>query len=110
MHRAIEKLDTKPGHLLVDGNRFKPYPDIPHTTIVKGDAQYLSIAAASILAKTYRDEYMRKIHMIHPEYNWQQNKGYPTAEHRNAIHESGISPFHRRTFRLLPLQYRIDFK
>ena len=109
MHRALDKLNTKPEHILVDGNRFNPYPDIPHTTIVKGDSKYLSIAAASILAKTYRDDHMRSLHTIHPEFNWAKNKGYPTREHRKAIFESGISSFHRKSFRLLPKQYKIDF-
>lgn len=110
MHRALDKLKVKPEHILVDGNRFYAYPDIPHTTIVKGDAKYLSIAAASILAKTYRDDYMQSLHTIHPEYNWAKNKGYPTREHRQAILKSGVSSFHRKSFRLLPLQYKIDFK
>ena len=109
MHRAIDKLKPKPAHLLVDGNRFNPYPGIPHTAIVKGDAKFLSIAAASILAKTYRDDYMRSLHAIHPEYNWAKNKGYPTREHRNAIRKSGVSSFHRKSFRLLSLQYKINF-
>jgi len=109
MHRALDKLKTKPHHILVDGNRFNPYPDIPHTTIVKGDNKYLSIAAASILAKTYRDDYMHSLHTMHPEYNWAKNKGYPTKEHRRAIFESGVSTFHRISFKLLPLQYEIDF-
>ena len=109
MHRALDKLKVKPEHILVDGNRFNSYPDIPHTTIVKGDAKYLSIAAASILAKTYRDDHMQSLHAIHPKYNWAKNKGYPTREHRQAIQKSGVSPFHRKSFRLLPLQYKIDF-
>jgi ribonuclease HII len=110
MHRALEKLGTVPEHILVDGNRFKAYRKIPHTTVVKGDEQFLSIAAASILAKTYRDDYMRELHVLHPEYNWAKNKGYPTAEHRRALHDSGVSPYHRKSFRLLPLQYRLDFQ
>jgi ribonuclease HII len=109
MHRALDGLAIRPQHILVDGNRFKPYPDIPHTTIIKGDSKYLSIAASSILAKTYRDEYMQSIHNEHPEYDWTNNKGYPTHRHRRAILEFGPTSFHRKSFRLLPLQYKIDF-
>lgn len=101
MHRAIEQLETQPQHLLIDGNRFRPYSDIPHTTVVKGDGKYLSIAAASILAKTYRDDYMARLHDEHPVYNWNTNKGYPTKKHRAAIAEHGPSPYHRLTFNLL---------
>lgn len=98
MHRAVQKLTVKPQYLSIDGNRFKAYPDIPHTCIVKGDGKYLNIAAASILAKTHRDEFMEKISMEYPHYQWQQNKGYPTIAHRMAALEHGLSPFHRKTF------------
>lgn len=110
MHRAIGKLSMLPGHLIIDGNRFKPYPGIPHTCIVKGDGKYLSIAAASVLAKTWRDEYMRKLDYEFPEYNWKQNKGYPTLRHREAISKHGTTVHHRMTFRLLDEQLKIDFK
>lgn len=110
MHRAIEQLNVKPGHLLIDGNRFTPYPDIPHTTVVKGDGKYLSIAAASILAKTHRDEYMRRLNMEYPDYLWSENKGYPTKAHRNAIRLYGATPYHRKSFTLLPpAQLSLDF-
>lgn len=99
MHLAIDQLQTKPGLLLVDGNRFKAYPFIPHQTIIQGDALYASIAAASILAKTYRDDFMLEMHNKHPEYGWNQNKGYPTAAHRAAIREHGLTPVHRQSFR-----------
>ena len=102
MHRAIAQLSTVPEHLLIDGNRFTPYPAIPHTTIVKGDGKYMSIAAASILAKTHRDEYMKKLHDEHPEYAWDDNKGYPTRSHREAIRQHGTTPYHRQSFTLLP--------
>ncbi|MBO9675934.1 MAG: ribonuclease HII [Sphingobacteriaceae bacterium] len=98
MHRAIEKLHTQPQYLVIDGNRFKAYPQIPHSCIIKGDGKYLNIAAASILAKTHRDEYMTSLHADYPHYNWMQNKGYPTTAHRKAVIEIGLSPFHRRTF------------
>jgi len=101
MHRAIDLLNKKPEFLLIDGNRFHPYPGIPHECIVKGDAKYQSIAAASILAKTKRDEIMDSLHSLFPVYNWAQNKGYPTIEHRAAIAAHGPSPHHRMTFRLL---------
>lgn len=101
MHRAIEQLKTKPTSLLIDGNRFKPYLMIPHHCIVKGDSKYLSIAAASILAKTYRDDFMKKIAVDFPEYGWAQNKGYPTKAHRAAIKEFGATKHHRMSFRLL---------
>lgn len=101
MHRAIGKLSVRPEHLLIDGNRFNPYPGIPHTTIVKGDGKYLSIAAASILAKTYRDDYMNNIHNEYPLYDWNNNKGYPTKKHREAIAQHGTTPYHRRSFNLL---------
>lgn len=98
MHQAVEKLKIVPDLILIDGNRFKPYPGIPHECIVKGDGLYLSIAAASVLAKTYRDEYMLQLSNSYPEYGWIRNKGYPTLEHRRAVIQKGFSPFHRRTF------------
>lgn len=101
MHRAIDGLLIRPQHLLIDGNRFNPYPGIDHTTIVKGDGKYLSIAAASILAKTYRDDYMNQLADEYPMYDWRQNKGYPTKKHRAAIAEYGTTPYHRLTFTLL---------
>ena len=108
MHCSIEKLKIRPNYIIVDGNRFKPYKKIPYKTIIKGDSKYLSIAAASILAKTCRDEYMEKIHEEFPMYNWKQNKGYPTKEHRAAIAKFGVTKYHRKSFRLLPEQYRLD--
>lgn len=108
MHRAIDALKITPEFIIVDGNKFKTYKEIPHETIVKGDAKYLSIAAASVLAKTYRDEYMAKIHKEFPMYNWAKNKGYPTKEHRNAIREFGATDYHRKTFKLLPEQTKLD--
>lgn len=101
MHRAVDSLKIRPQHLLIDGNRFNPYPDIPHTTIVKGDGKYLSIAAASILAKTYRDDYMNRLAGEYPQYDWRKNKGYPTKKHRAAIAEYGTTPYHRLTFTLI---------
>ena len=101
MHRAVAALGISPEHLLIDGNRFNPYPNIPHTCIVKGDGKMMSIAAASILAKTHRDEFMEKIHVDYPMYGWNVNKGYPTKAHRAAIEAYGSSPWHRRSFRLL---------
>lgn len=98
MHRAIEKLSLKPQYLSIDGNRFKAYPEIPHSCIIKGDGKYLNIAAASILAKTHRDEYMEKIAEEYPIYQWKKNKGYPTIDHRNAALSYGLSPYHRKTF------------
>lgn len=112
MHRAIDKLKTRPQHLLIDGNKFTPYPNIPHTTVVKGDATYMSIAAASILAKTYRDDYMLALAKEYPQYDWEGNKGYPTAKHRAAIREFGITPYHRKSYNLLgeePKQLTFDF-
>ena len=109
MHRAIDQLTVKPEHLLIDGNRFTPYPDIAHTTVVKGDGRYLSIAAASILAKTYRDDYMDELAKEYPDYHWIENKGYPTKAHREAIRAVGITPYHRKTFTLLPEQLTLDF-
>lgn len=101
MHRAIDQLKVQPQHLLIDGNRFNKYRDLPHTTIIKGDGKYLSIAAASILAKTYRDDYMKGLHEEYPQYDWKGNKGYPTRKHRAAIARYGITPYHRKTFNLL---------
>lgn len=101
MHRAIDQLAVRPEHLLIDGNRFNAYPNISHTTVVKGDGKYLSIAAASILAKTYRDDYMNRLHEEFPYYDWDRNKGYPTAKHRAAIAKYGSTPYHRSTFSLL---------
>ena len=111
MHRALDALSIRPEAIIVDGNRFKPYNDVPHTTIVKGDGKYLSIAAASILAKTYRDDYMKAIAEEFPQYDWRSNKGYPTKKHRAAIKEYGISPYHRKSFTLLPPEeLSIDFE
>ena len=111
MHRALDALSIRPEAIIVDGNRFKPYNDVPHTTIVKGDGKYLSIAAASILAKTYRDDYMKAIAEEFPQYDWRSNKGYPTKKHRAAIEEYGISPYHRKSFTLLPPEeLSIDFE
>jgi ribonuclease HII len=111
MHKALDQLTIRPQHLLIDGNRFKKYNDIPHTTIVKGDGKYLSIAAASILAKTRRDEYMLRLHEEFPQYDWCNNKGYPTKKHRRALSETGATPYHRMSFRLLPvdIQLSLDF-
>ena len=106
MHKSIDRLETIPEFIIVDGNKFKSYKDIPHETIIKGDGKYLSIAAASVLAKTYRDAYMEKIHEEFPMYNWKQNKGYPTKEHREAIRKFGITSYHRYSFRLLPEQLK----
>ncbi len=100
MHRAVEQLSVVPQHLIIDGNRFRPFRDIPYTTVVKGDGKYLSIAAASILAKTYRDDYMNGLHREYPYYDWDNNKGYPTRKHREAIRQHGITPYHRKTFNL----------
>ena len=102
MHRALDGLRLRPEAIIVDGNRFKPYNFIPYTTVVKGDGKYLSIAAASILAKTYRDDYMDRLALDYPQYDWIDNKGYPTRKHRQAIAEYGITEYHRKTFRLLP--------
>ena len=109
MHNSLKKLSFAPEFIIVDGNRIKPFSNIPHQCIVKGDSKYMSIAAASILAKTYRDEYMEKLHQDFPMYMWNKNKGYPTEEHRNAIKKHGISPQHRKSFRLLPEQLTLDF-
>ena len=108
MHGSIAQLSNCPEYIIVDGNRFKPYKSIPYKTIIKGDSKYLSIAAASVLAKTCRDIYMEKIHEEFPMYNWKKNKGYPTKEHRAAIKEYGVTKYHRKSFRLLPEQYRLD--
>ena len=110
MHRALDQLAVRPEAVIVDGNRFKPYGGLPYTTIVKGDGKYLSIAAASILAKTYRDDYMGKLAEEYPQYDWKSNKGYPTKKHRDAIRQFGTTPYHRRTFNLLgDTQLSFDF-
>ena len=109
MHKAISKLHTTPQHILVDGNKFKPYLDIPHTCIIKGDSKYKSIAAASILAKTQRDIFMKMAHEKFPEYKWSKNKGYPTKEHRTAIRQYGVTKFHRKSYKLLDTQTEINF-
>ncbi|WP_100612899.1 ribonuclease HII [Confluentibacter lentus] len=108
MHKAVNSLKLTPEFIIVDGNRFKPLNTIPYETIIKGDGKYLSIAAASILAKTYRDAYMDSIHEEYPMYNWKQNKGYPTVEHREAIKKYGITKYHRKSFRLLPEQLKLN--
>lgn len=110
MHRALGQLSVQPEHIIVDGNRFKPYGSTPHLCIVKGDGKYMSIAAASILAKTHRDEYMENLHGQFPVYNWKKNKGYPTREHRRGIADYGITDFHRTSFTLLDLQYKLEFQ
>ncbi|HPR31833.1 MAG TPA: ribonuclease HII [Prolixibacteraceae bacterium] len=109
MHRAIENLNQKPGLLLIDGNRFRPYPSIPHVCIVGGDGKYTSIAAASVLAKTGRDEYMARLDQEYPGYHWKENKGYPTGQHRNALRLYGTTPYHRISFHLFDRQIAIDF-
>lgn len=109
MHRAVEKLNLKPDQLLIDGNRFNPYKNVPHHCIIKGDGKYLSIAAASVLAKTYRDDIMRKLDLEFDSYAWKNNKGYPTPAHRKAIQENGITPHHRKSFQLLPSQLKLEF-
>lgn len=109
MHRAIEKMSVVPEHLIIDGNRFKEYKEISHDCIVKGDGKYFSIAAASVLAKTYRDDFMKEIALKHPQYDWDKNKGYPTKAHRAAIKEFGTTAHHRMTFKLLEDQLVIDF-
>lgn len=108
MHRALEQLTITPEHILVDGNRFKPYRDIPHTCVVKGDGKYLSIAAASILAKTYRDDFMLDLHQQYPVYAWDRNKGYPTKAHREAIKQYGVTSYHRMSFRLTDDQLTLE--
>lgn len=111
MHRAVDKLTIRPQHLLIDGNRFNPYPGIPHTVVVKGDGKYLSIAAASILAKTYRDDYMSRLDEEYPMYDWKKNKGYPTRKHWEAVRRYGTTPYHRMSFNLLgDGQLSFDFK
>ena len=109
MHLAIEKLDTTPAFILVDGNRFKPYLKIPHKCMIKGDARFLNIAAASVLAKTERDEFMTQLHSSLPHYHWNTNKGYPTKKHRKGIQSNGASKWHRKSFTLLPTQTQFDF-
>lgn len=110
MHRALEKLNTAPEHLLIDGKYFYPYRNIPYQCIVEGDGKYLSIAAASVLAKTYRDDYMVRLSKDYPEYGWDSNKGYATARHRKALKEYGITPYHRKSFKLLPDAYQLELK
>ena len=110
MHRAIDQLKIRPEHLLIDGNRFKKYGEILHTTVVKGDGKYLSIAAASILAKTYRDDYMERLHAEYPVYDWNHNKGYPTKKHRAAIAQHGATPYHRMTFNLLGIDPQLSLE
>ena len=111
MHRALDQLKVRPEAIIVDGNRFKPYQDLPHTTIVKGDGKYLAIAAASILAKTYRDDYMNQLAEEYPQYDWLSNKGYPTKKHREAIKQYGITPYHRKSYNLLgDGQLSLDFE
>lgn len=109
MHKALGRLKVIPEHIIVDGNRFRPFNEIPYSCVVKGDAKYQSIAAASILAKTYRDEYMKSLHLQFPEYNWDCNKGYPTPAHKKAIRENGITVHHRKSFNLFERQLEIDF-
>ncbi len=110
MHRAIEELKIIPEHLIIDGNRFKKYKNIPHTTIVKGDGKYLPIAAASVLAKTYRDDYMKTLHNEYPYYSWDSNMGYPTKKHREGIRRYGVSPYHRMSYQLLEKQLKLDLE
>jgi ribonuclease HII len=107
MHKALDKLSVKPDFILVDGNKFKPYPEVEHACIIKGDSKYFSIAAASVLAKEYRDDLMRELAGKYPYYGWENNVGYPTKQHREGIREHGVSPFHRRTFQLLPKQLEL---
>jgi ribonuclease HII len=108
MNRAVKKLKIKPEHLLIDGNRFRPQTNIPFTCMIKGDGRFLSIAAASVLAKTYRDDFMEKIHSEFPGYGWDKNKGYPTKKHREGIRKQGVTKYHRITFRLLNEQLKLD--
>ncbi|MCD7817147.1 MAG: ribonuclease HII [Bacteroides sp.] len=111
MHRAIDQLKLRPEHLLIDGNRFRKYQDVPHTTVVKGDGKYMSIAAASVLAKTYRDGYMNSLAKEYPQYDWESSKGYPTKKHREAIRIFGVTPYHRMSYNLLgDGQLSLDFK
>jgi ribonuclease HII len=109
MHLALDQLLIRPRHILIDGNRFHPYREIPHTCVIKGDGIYASIAAASVLAKTWRDEYMMSLHRDWPQYGWDRNKGYPTARHRAAIRKFGFSPFHRKSFSFLKEELEINF-
>ena len=109
MHRALDQLKLRPQNIIVDGNRWKPYKDVPATTIVKGDGKYLSIAAASILAKTYRDDFMLRIHEEFPQYHWDKNKGYPAKVHREAIRQFGTTPYHRMSFNLLGNTQQLEF-
>jgi ribonuclease HII len=104
MHQAVAQLSVRPEHLLIDGNRFRPYPEISHTCVIRGDSIYKSIAAASILAKTYRDDFMKALHEEYPGYDWKNNKGYPTDNHRQAIRDLGTTPYHRQSFTLLPAE------
>ena len=108
MHEALRQLSVRPKAILVDGNKFNPFGDIPHYCMIKGDGRFMHIAAASILAKTHRDGLMASLHETHPHYNWKQNKGYPTAEHRDAIRIYGPTPHHRKSFRLLPEQLKLN--
>jgi len=109
MHKSLDQLTIRPGHIIIDGNRFKAFNDIPYQTVVKGDGKYFSIAAASILAKTYRDDFMAKIGADYPQYNWSKNKGYPTKDHREAIRKFGLSPYHRKSFRQLDDQLTLPW-
>jgi len=110
MHRAVQQLTVRPEYLIIDGNYFIPYPGIPHRNIIKGDAIFYSIAAASVLAKTFRDDYMIKLAAEYPQYSWEKNKGYPSREHRNAIAKYGITPYHRQSFQLLKIESEIPFE
>ena len=109
MHRSLDAMNMDPDMIIVDGNKFKPYKELPHQCVVKGDGKYLSIAAASVLAKTARDHYMEELDTQYPMYNWRQNKGYPTKEHREAIKKYGLSPYHRTSFKQLPTQISLEF-
>lgn len=109
MHLALDKLNLKPAFIAVDGNRFKTYKNIPHECVIKGDGKYLNIAAASVLAKTYRDDFMKKLDLKHPQYQWKKNKGYPTSAHREGIQKYGITEHHRTSFQLLPKQLKLNF-
>lgn len=109
MHLALDKLNLKPAFIVVDGNRFKTYKNIPHECVIKGDGKYLNIAAASVLAKTYRDDFMKELDLKHPQYQWKKNKGYPTSAHREGIQKYGITEYHRTSFQLLPKQLKLNF-
>lgn len=109
MHLALDKLNLKPAFIAVDGNRFKTYKNIPHECVIKGDGKYLNIAAASVLAKTYRDDFMKELDLKHPQYQWKKNKGYPTSAHREGIQKYGITEYHRTSFQLLPKQLKFNF-